>query len=52
MGPWTSGNVAVDDGSPRCLRVRLVFDPWTSERSTIVPSGGTEEYGVEVVAAP
>jgi len=52
MSPWTSMPVPPDADFARCLRVRLVYDPWTSERSSVVPSGGSEEYVVDVEAAP
>ncbi len=53
LSPWSSAPVRAQDGdAPRCLRLRLVVDPWTSERSSIVPSGGSEEYVVELEAAP
>jgi eukaryotic-like serine/threonine-protein kinase len=45
--PWTSEPMRAADG-PRCLRVRQAFDPWTGDRSSVIPSGGTETYLVEV----
>jgi serine/threonine-protein kinase len=50
LSPW-SGSEEKDDGdSPRCLRARLVNDPWTSDRASGVPFGGSERYVVELEA--
>jgi serine/threonine-protein kinase len=50
VGPWQSGPVAASGSAPRCLRVRLVGDPWSSGRAT--PAGSTERYVVEAEAVP
>src|SRR6185295_1493243 len=31
MSPWSSMPVPAEEDTTRCLRVRLVYDPWTSE---------------------
>jgi serine/threonine-protein kinase len=51
VSPWTSDPIApAADGAPRCVRLRLTNDPWTSGDRAIVPTGGGEAYGVEVIA--
>jgi len=50
VGPWQSAPVAASAGAPRCLRVRLVGDPWASGRGA--PAGGSERYVVEAEAVP
>ena len=50
--PWRSAPIAGDGGTPRCLRVELVRDPWAGSGGTLVPSGGSDPYVVEVEAAP
>ncbi len=50
--PWQSELIAREPDPTRCLRVRLVADPWSSHEAGIVPSGGSEEYVVEVQAVP
>ena len=43
--PWV-GPTLVDDGSPRCLRVRLASNPWSAER--VFPHGSQEPYAISV----
>ena len=50
--PWSSPAIPPSGDVLRCLRVRLTHDPWSSEGKGVVPSGGSEEYVVEVEAAP
>jgi serine/threonine-protein kinase len=50
--PWLSDPQAPEGDTPRCLRVRLTPNPWGGGALTVVPSGGSEAYSVEVVAAP
>jgi serine/threonine-protein kinase len=48
LTPWTSESILPEPDVSRCVRVRQVYDPWTSERSSVVPGGGNEAYVVEV----
>ncbi len=52
LNPWISPAIAWIDDVPRCLRVALGKDPWAAERASVVPSGGSEAYVVEVEAVP
>jgi serine/threonine-protein kinase len=47
MSPWTSAVIKAD-GAARCLRLRLVSDPWSGTKTTVVPNGGSEAYVVEL----
>jgi hypothetical protein len=40
------------DGVPRCVRAKLVQDPWTSDKAAVIPSGGNEAYVIKVEAVP
>ncbi len=51
LNPWTSPLVMPGEAD-RCLRVRLANDTWNNERGNLVPSGSSEPYTVEVIAAP
>jgi serine/threonine-protein kinase len=52
LSPWQSGVIAGQEGTPRCLRVRLTNDPWSGGSAVVVPTGGNEVYTIEVEAAP
>jgi serine/threonine-protein kinase len=52
QSPWQSPPIP-DGDAPRCLRLRLVNDPWASVAGPgTVMAGGNEAYVVEVEKAP
>lgn len=52
ISPWISAPIAKEADVSRCIRVAIEKDPWSSDRTSVVPSGGSEAYVVEVEAAP
>ena len=48
LGPWQSPPTQLDPDVPRCVRVRLALDPWDTTHATVVPSGGTQTYSIQV----
>jgi eukaryotic-like serine/threonine-protein kinase len=55
MSPWIGPPMkpsSETSAGPRCIRARLVQDPWSSDRSTVIPSGGSEAYVIKVEAVP
>lgn len=52
VSPWESAPILADGASQRCLRVRLTTDPWSPDRMTGVPHGGSEPYVVQADAIP
>jgi tRNA A-37 threonylcarbamoyl transferase component Bud32 len=49
LSPWTSDPVASEPEQTRCVRLRLVTDPWsTSANARPVPVGGNERFTVTV----
>ncbi|HVK65658.1 MAG TPA: serine/threonine-protein kinase [Polyangium sp.] len=49
--PWTGPVIAFEEGTPRCVRVRLARDPWTAEAPRTQP-GGLEAYVLAVDIVP
>jgi hypothetical protein len=47
VGPWQSAPVVRSATAPRCLRVRLTTDPWSTERTAGVLGAQSEPYVVE-----
>ncbi len=50
LSPWLSPDVKDDGDAPRCLRLRLVYDLWTSDGGRAPLHGGSERYVVELEA--
>lgn len=50
ISPWVSPEAKDDADAPRCLRVRLVNDPWAGGGAGAALVGGTERYVVELDA--
>jgi serine/threonine-protein kinase len=51
VAPWESPPEQTEPDVPRCIKIRLVIDPWASERDKSAPVGGLETYTVEVATA-
>ncbi|MRG95520.1 serine/threonine-protein kinase [Polyangium spumosum] len=49
--PWIGPAIAYEEGTPRCVRVRLARDPWMAEAPR-VQSGGLEAYVLAVDLVP
>ncbi|MDI1475270.1 serine/threonine-protein kinase [Polyangium sp. y55x31] len=49
--PWTGPAIAYEEGTPRCVRVKLVRDPWNAEAPRLQP-GGPEAYVLAVDVVP
>jgi eukaryotic-like serine/threonine-protein kinase len=52
LNPWISPAIAKENDIPRCIRIGIEKDPWSTERAAAAPSGGSEAYVVEVEAVP
>ena len=52
LNPWTSPLVLPGGDSTRCLRLRMANDTWNNERGTLIPSGSSVPYTVEVREGP
>lgn len=52
LSPWVSGDLREGDDGPRCLRIRLVNDPWTSQGASAALFGGSERYAVSLEIVP
>src|SRR5262249_55197238 len=52
VNPWQSEFLPADSGGKRCLRVRITKDPWSFERVSVIPNGGSEAYVVEAESIP
>ncbi|MFS8069662.1 MAG: hypothetical protein ACMG6S_25130, partial [Byssovorax sp.] len=52
LNPWISPPIAGSDIVPRCIRIALGKDTWAGERASVMPSGGSETYTVEVEPVP
>ncbi len=46
QSPWQSEPLAALPDEPRCVRLRLVADPWSSAAVRLTPIGGAEHYTV------
>ncbi|MDI1445547.1 serine/threonine-protein kinase [Polyangium sp. 6x1] len=49
--PWTGPAIADEEGTPRCVRLRLARDPWATEAPRAQP-GGLEAYVLAVDVVP
>jgi serine/threonine-protein kinase len=50
VSPWLSPDAQENADGPRCLRVRLTNDPWTSDGPSAALHGASERYVVELEA--